>query len=170
VIKKSVLIFLPADDFNDDEYLIVRNELKKNKFDVFIVSDADCLCRGRDGLKVVSDVRLLNVHPVNFAAIILIGGSGIEKYFNNPILCKILRKFNSLNKIIGAVGAANVAASVLFGNAGIIQNITAVNSSNELFNERADYTDNTAIKENENIITAPYAQELITKIILSLNR
>ncbi len=98
--NKSILIFLPKEDFNEIEFLIIRNEIGKFGFRIFIVSDAVNFCIGNSGLKVKNDIQLENVNPKNFSAIILIGGNGIKIYFQNKILTNKLKLFKSQKNIL----------------------------------------------------------------------
>jgi len=116
--KKSILLFLPVRDFNEEEYLTVKNYLQKEGINLFITSATDLFCKGNNQLKVKNDVALYNINENNFAGIILIGGSGMADYFDNKELHKIITRFHSKKKFIAAI----CIAPLLPGRAGLLVN------------------------------------------------
>ncbi len=148
----NLLIFLPARQFNDQEFLTVNHSLKKNHFGVFIASDTAWMCEGINGLKVKPDINILNVHVRNFSGIILIGGSGAREYRNNQQLNRIIKKFKDEEKIVAAI----CSAPVILAQAGILRNISATcfyEDKSELINAGADFKQSPVICR-KNIITA----------------
>lgn len=115
-MRNNILLILADKDFNETEFKIVTDILKKNNFNIFIASDANGLCIGSCGLKVKADVRLYNIRANNFCGIVVIGGAGIRKYWDNKILHKVVLQFNNSKKIIAAI----CSAPVLLGKAGIL--------------------------------------------------
>ncbi len=114
--QRSILLILPADNFNEQEFLTVKNVLVRKKFNIFIASDAHTLCIGSDGLRVRADVNLYNMHVQNFAAVVYIGGEGVRNYWNNLMLQKIASDFNKANKIVAAI----CSAPVILAKAGVL--------------------------------------------------
>jgi protease I len=114
--KRSVLVFLPAQDFNEHEFLIISSHLEKAAYQKFIVSDSSFLCVGSNGLKVKNDVQLCNANQSNFAGFIIVGGSGTRNYWNNSILQNLAKKFTSQNKPVGAI----CCAPIVLAKAGLL--------------------------------------------------
>lgn len=114
--NKSVLVFLPSQDFNEQEYLVTKDELEKEGCKVFIASDSNSLCVGSQGLKVKNDVNLFNVHVGNFGGFIIVGGKGTRNYWNNASLIAIVKKFAQSKKTIGAI----CSAPIILAKAGIL--------------------------------------------------
>lgn len=114
--NKSVLLFLPAQNFNEHEFLIVSNSLYAAGYKTFIVSDSSFLCVGSNGLKVKNDVQLFNAHESNFAGFIIIGGSGTRNYWDNSSLQNIAKKFALNKKPVGAL----CCAPVILAKAGLL--------------------------------------------------
>ena len=95
----------------------------------------------------------------NFAAIILIGGSGSRNYWKNESLHKIVKKFNESNKIVAAI----CSSPVILAKAGILQNKKATCFSEdkmELINAGIDYQDKYVVSD-ENIVTANDARSAL---------
>lgn len=112
--NKSVLVFLPATDFNETEFIAVRDMCKKHELIMSVTSDAVGVCRGKN-LQVKPDVPLYNIHAQNFAVLVLIGGRGVTAYKENKLVQKCIAQFYAAKKIIAAI----CIAPVLFAKAGM---------------------------------------------------
>ncbi len=166
MIKKSILLILPAEDFNEEEFLTVKNLLEKSNYKIFIASDAHTLCTGCSGLKVRADVSFYNMNENNFAGIVFIGGKGVKSYWNNPFLHRIANKFNTSRKMIAAI----CSAPVLLARAGILANYNATRfpeDRKELEREGVEFKDS-AVVVSKNIITAqaPFAASDFTNTLI----
>jgi protease I len=151
-MKKSVLIILPSDNFNDAEYNAIKNALENAGVKIFIGSDADSICKGEKRLRVQPDVKFFNVNPANFDAIVVIGGSGIIDYWKNKQLHGIVRNFSAAGKPTAAI----CAAPVVFSEAGILEGKKGVcypKSKKEFTRKNVEYVDFPVVRDG-NIITA----------------
>lgn len=172
--KKSVLIILPSEKFNEAEYSIVTEALKKTGINYFISSDAADLCSGANGMKVKSDVSLYNINAKNFDGIIFIGGEGAKKNYSNARILNAARTFNENKKIVAAI----CASPVILAKAGILKGIKAVcfpPLKEELESEGAVFVDEPAAV-HKNIITArdpqsayDFAERITGKILEDRN-
>ena len=150
--QNSFLIFLPKKDFNEEEFTSVRKRLLKAGKQVFITSDDQSVCSGFKGMKVKSDTAFYNVNTNNFAAIILIGGSGSKAYWKNESLYKIIKKFFNANKVIAAI----CSSPITLAKAGILQNRIATcypEDKMELINAGIDYQEKNVVVDG-NVVTA----------------
>jgi len=153
LVKNSVLIVLPAENFNQQEFLSVKKSIANAGFNIFIASDAPVLCKGMKGLSVKWDVSFLNMKEPNFAGIVFIGGTGVVNYFKNISLFSIIRKFNNSGKIVAAI----CGAPVILANAGILVNKRVScypDLKNTIIEKNAYYCAGQVVIDN-NIITAP---------------
>ncbi len=150
--QNSVLIFLPKNDFNEDEFTIVQKRISKAGKKVFITSDDHLVCSGSKGMKVKSDTSFYNVNVNNFSSLILIGGSGSRNYWKNESLHKIVKKFFESKKIIAAI----CSSPIILAKAGILQNKKATCFSEdkmELINSGIDYQDRNIVVDG-NVVTS----------------
>lgn len=148
--KNSILIFLPAKDFNETEYLTVKNYFFNKGKKVFITSDDHTFCCGNKGLKVKSDVSFFNINEKNFDGLILIGGSGSGDYKSNPILKKIAINFDESRKTIGAI----CSAPLILASAGLLKQATCFREDrNQLIDSGVEYKDLPVVIDR-NLITA----------------
>lgn len=166
--KKNILLFLAAKDFSDEEYLIVSKAFLRKGFNVFVVSDSNGVCIGSNGLKVKNDVKLFNVHPINFNAFVLIGGNGIKTYWNNPILKEVINKFLKHNIILAAI----CSAPVIFARMGLLNEKKATcyfEDKKELEKSAAVYSDQGVVVSGK-IITGqnPQAADRFAQTVIDL--
>ena len=150
--KNSILIFLPATNFSEEEYQTISRVFEKAGKQVFITSDSNTVCSSDKGLKVKSDTSFYNVNEKNFSAIVLIGGKGSKDYWNNENLHRIVNEFNRSRKIVAAI----CSAPVILSRAGLLTNIPAtcwLEDKNELIKAGISYMDRSVVIE-KNIITA----------------
>lgn len=150
LINNSILLILPAQDFNEQEYLTISNALLKADKKIFIASDSNSLCVGLNGLKVKNDMKFYNIHERNFGGVIFIGGRGIKNYWNDTLLFSIAQKFNKSNKLIGAI----CSAPIILARAKIITERATCypDDKNELEREGIEFK-NEPVVINNNIIT-----------------
>lgn len=121
LIKNSVLIILAAENFNEEEFLIINDSLEKKGIKIFIASDSNNLCTGKHGLKVKNDIKFFNIHERNFAGIIFIGGSGIRNYWDNKKLHQVVKDFFNAKKPVAAI----CSSVVILARAGILSGLSA---------------------------------------------
>lgn len=112
---KSLLMFLSSTGFNETEYIVISNDIKKAGYNLFIVSDTHSLCIGSNGLKIKNDIALLNANHNNFNGLIIIGGNGVKLYWDNQILQRLSYKFYECGKLTSAI----CSAPIIFAKAGI---------------------------------------------------
>ncbi|MHB8929410.1 MAG: DJ-1/PfpI family protein [Melioribacteraceae bacterium] len=151
MIKKSVLLIIPAQNFNEDEYLIITDALERADVKIFIASDSNFLCLGSNGLKVKNDVQLYNIHESNFSGMILIGGSGMRNYWNNKTIQSIAQKFAKSKKPLGAI----CCAPIILAKAGVLTGSATCHPDDRhaLESEGIDYK-NVPVDVQKNIVTA----------------
>jgi len=157
--KNSILIFLPATDFSEEEFLTSKRIFEKAGKQIFITSDTYTVCSGEAGLKVGSEMNLFNINEKNFAAFVLIGGKGSSKYWSDKTLHRILKKFKDAGKIIGAI----CKAPVILAQAGVLDNISATcwkEDKKELIKAGINYQDRSVIAES-NIVTSDSPQSAV---------
>lgn len=166
--KNSILIFLSATNFSEEEYLIVKNLFLKAGKSIFITSDSHSVCSGNNGIKVKSDTDFYNVNYNNFSAVVLIGGKGSEDYWDNEALHKIVRNFQSAGKLVAAI----CSAPIILARAGLLSKIPATCRSedkNELIKLGIEYKDRSIMAENS-VVTAdgPRSAEQFAETVLNM--
>ena len=166
--KNSILIFLAANNFSEEEYQIINRVFLKTGKQVFISSDSNTVCSGERGMKVRPDIDFFNVNENNFSAIVLVGGKGSKDYWNNENLHRIVKDFNSSGKIVSAI----CSAPIILARAGLLSKIPATcwdEDKNELIKLGIKYQDRHIVIEKD-IITAdgPHSAEQFAESVLNM--
>jgi len=166
--KNSILIFLSASSFSEEEYLIIKKVFIQAGKRIFITSDSHSVCRGDNGLKVKADTDFYNVNDKNFSAVVLIGGKGSKDYWDNETLHKIARNFQRAGKIVAAI----CSAPIILARAGLLSKIPATcwyEDKNELINLGIEYKDRSIVAENA-VVTAdgPRSAEQFAETVLNM--
>jgi protease I len=166
--KNSILIFLPAKNFSEEEYQVINRVFVKAGKQVFISSDSNTICSGDKDLKVKADTNIYNVNVNNFSAFVLIGGKGSKDYWDNENLHRIVKDFKSSGKIVSAI----CSAPVILARAGLLSNFPATcwsEDKNELIKSGIQYQDRSVVVE-KNVITAngPRSAEQFAESVLNM--
>jgi len=168
ITQNSILIFLSASNFSEEEYLIIKKVLLKAGKRIFITSDSYTICTGDNGLKVKADTDFYNVNDKNFSAVVLIGGKGSKDIWDNEQLHNIVKNFKRAGKIVAAI----CSAPIILAKAGLLTNIPATcwpEDKNELVKLGINYHDRSVLSE-KGIITSdgPRSAEQFAETILNL--
>jgi putative intracellular protease/amidase len=120
MFRKSILLILPQNDFNEKEFLAVKEKTKLANLNLFISSSKKEVCTGEKKLKIFPDVDLYNIRPSNFSALVLIGGKGSYELAEIDEILKIVKSFYDQKKLIAAI----CGAPYILAKAGILANKT----------------------------------------------
>jgi len=166
--KNSILIFLAANNFSEEEYLIVKQVFLKANKKIFITSDFNSVCSGDNGMKVKADTEFLNINEMNFTAVVLIGGKGSKDYWDNETLWRIVKNFNASGKVVAAI----CSAPIILARAGLLSKIPATcwsEDKNELIKLGINYNDRSVIAE-KGVITSdgPRSAEQFAETVLNM--
>lgn len=166
--ERSVVFFIPEKNFHDLEFTIPKSILEKNGIKVFIASENKNLATGQFDLRIKPDTYLFNLHPENFKAIVLIGGTGSKQYWKNEQLIRIIKSFANKGRILAAIcSAVGILASAEFLKG---KKVTCFQDDIEFIKSTGAIVTNNAVEISDNIITAsgPDAAELFGKTLSEL--
>ncbi len=163
--ERSVVFFIPEKNFHDLEFTITKSILEKKGIKVFIASENKNLATGQFGLRIKPDTYLFNLHPENFKAIVLIGGSGSKQYWKNDLLIRVIKNFYSKGRILSAICSAVgiLASSELLKG----KKVTCFANDIEFIKSTGANVTNNLVEIDDKIITAsgPEAAELFGKTL-----
>lgn len=114
---KKILMVIAPKNFRDEELFHTKDELEKAGYGITIASTTTDVAVGMLGGRVRPDKMLNEVNAADYDAVIFVGGSGSQVYFNDPQAHRIARDATSRNKLIGAIC---IAPSIL-ANAGVLK-------------------------------------------------
>jgi protease I len=150
--SKKVLMIVAPTNFRDEELLRPKEILEKAKANVTIASKGVKTARGMLGSSVSVDLDLAQVDVKDYDAIVFVGGTGAEIYFNDSKALKIAKEAYDQGKIVAGIC---IAPSIL-ANAGILEGKRATAFPSEASNLEANgaiYTGE-AVSIDGRIITA----------------
>jgi len=157
--EKNVLFIIPPKDFREEEFFTPKAMLENAGMTVKVASSTGGECYGTDGKIAIADSNFSEVNTVDFDAAVLIGGAGVEAFFTDDDLYKLIGEFSSDAKIIGAI----CWAPVILANAGLLNGKKATvweGAKNDIISKGAIYTGELATVDGK-IVTAngPQASE-----------
>jgi len=113
------LLVVAQENFRDEEYSVPKGVLEKAGVAVITASPEGGTAKGMLGAKVRVDLRLEEVNPSDYDAVVVVGGAGSPKYlWGNGELNRILKSASGSGKVVAAIclsGAALAKAGVLKG-------------------------------------------------------
>ncbi|MEM5773282.1 MAG: DJ-1/PfpI family protein [Candidatus Aenigmatarchaeota archaeon] len=162
---KKVLMIVAPNNFRDEELLRPKEILEKTGAEIKIASKGVAVAKGMLGSSVSVDLDLSEVEVKSYDAIIFVGGTGAQVYFDDTTALKIAREAYEQGKVVGAIC---IAPSIL-ANAGILENKKATAWPSEAGNLKAkgaSYTGELVTVDGK-IITAkgPEAASQFGKVI-----
>jgi protease I len=167
--SKKILMVIASNDFRDEEFSVPFAALKKEGFDIVVASSKLGPAKGMLGMSVDTDILLSSAKHSDYDAVVFVGGSGAQVFWDDVIAHDLARSMNKENKIVAAI----CIAPVILANAGILEGKKATvwkSESNTLESKGVKYTGK-PVEVDANIITADgpssaqdFAQAIINKL------
>ena len=153
--SKKVVFIIPHDGFENHELF--------DTLDVLSVAGVQVIMAGSE-LGPIKDTRnigqievtmhITDINAEGYDGLIFIGGAGVNRYAENPVVLDLVRRAAEQEKVIAAIGTAPAIlaeAGVLAGRRATVR----ISKRNKLKKAGAEYT-GTYVERDENIITARY--------------
>lgn len=115
-MKKAVLI-IPANDFRDEELFDTKAVLEQAGIEVRVASTTPDEINGMLGGTAVPDMLVSDIQLNDIDALVFIGGSGAEQYWDDPLAHKLAQQAVSQNKVLAAI----CIAPVVLARAGVLK-------------------------------------------------
>ncbi len=164
-MQNKALFVLPFKIFRDEEYADPKAVFEKSGYTVITASSELGMAEGKMGMRTKVDITIDQVKVEEYAAVLFIGGSGSEEYFDNPLAHQIARDTLQQKKILGAI----CAAPEILCNAGVLKDKKATMFADTgcMAKAGATYTGR-GVEIDGNIITAsgPKTAKLWAEIII----
>lgn len=113
---KRILMVIAPKQFRDEELFVPREYFLVRGAEVTVASSATGEIRGMLGRTFSPDAKLADVLAADFDAVIFVGGSGAEVYFNDPVAHKLAVDAEADGKVLGAI----CIAPAILANAGVL--------------------------------------------------
>lgn len=118
---KRVVFIIAHSNFRDEELFETKKVIDENGGIATIASTDLTPARGMFGALAKPELTLDKVTVDNYDALIFVGGSGSEIYFNNPRAHLIAREASEKNKVLAAI----CIAPCILANAGVVSGKSA---------------------------------------------
>ncbi|MFH1774816.1 MAG: DJ-1/PfpI family protein [Methanobacteriota archaeon] len=148
----KVLMIIASQRFRDEELLKPKKVLEEQGVEVTIASSSLETATGMLGAKVKPDILLRDARVEDYDAVIFVGGTGAQEYWNDSLAHSIARKAAESKKLLGAI----CIAPVTLANAGLLAGRKATVWSSEvgkIKSKGANYT-GAGVEIDGKIITA----------------
>lgn len=143
---KPVLMIIAPVNFRDEELFDTREEIEKAGLTTVIASAHKGECQGAGGKTAIAEISLEEVNPVDYEAVVFVGGFGTQVYFKNQTVLEIAKSFAKEGKLTSAI----CIAPVILGKAGLLANKKATVYETEAETLQAlgaDYTGSSVTKD-----------------------
>ncbi len=106
-----------ADGFEDIEAFTVIDILRRAKVDVTTVGLISNVVESAHKIRIFTDMKLSDVKPDAYGALILPGGPGYKNLMNSSAIMQLVKDFDAKEKYIAAI----CAAPLVLAKAGILE-------------------------------------------------
>ena len=134
----TILMVVAHENFRDEEYFEPRKIFDEAGAEVVVASSALKAARGMLGGEVTPDKLVTDIEISDYDAIVFVGGSGAQEYFENETVLEIAREAGEQRKVLGAI----CIAPVILANAGLLEGMRATvwsSMSDRLEKKGAEY-------------------------------
>lgn len=114
---RKILFILPPFDFCDEEYQKPKNLFDEWGARIVVASSSLATAKGTGGALAKPQITINDAAARDFQALLLVGGSGSQKFWRDQAVHDLTRRANRLEKIVSASGYA----VMVLANAGLLQ-------------------------------------------------
>ncbi len=149
---KRVVMIIAPENFRDEELLQPKRILTERGAEVKVACVSLGTAKGMLGAEVKPDMLISEVKPEDWDAIILVGGTGASRYWEDSSIHSMLNEAVKQNKIVGAI----CIAPVTLANAGILsgKKATVYQSEIQKLKDKGAECTGKDVEKDGNIITA----------------
>lgn len=115
--KGQVLMVIAPRDFRDEEYARPREILESAGYAVTVASRSRETARGMLGMRVQPDLLLSGARAADYDAVVFVGGSGAQTYWDDPEAHRLAREAAEGGKVVAAI----CIAPVILARAGVLE-------------------------------------------------
>ncbi|PIS04597.1 MAG: DJ-1 family protein [Candidatus Buchananbacteria bacterium CG10_big_fil_rev_8_21_14_0_10_42_9] len=152
-MAKAVFI-VSSQDFRDEELFKPKSILERGKIKVDVATPDGKEAHGKKGAKIFANLKIIDIDPEKYDAIIFVGGGGAGDFFHDEQVWKLSREFDAQHKIIGAI----CITPTILANAGILlgRKVTGhISQTERLVCRGAEYS-GMPVQIDGNLVTAKF--------------
>jgi len=115
--KGRVLMVIAPENFRDEEYARPRGALESAGYAVTVASRSRETARGMLGMTVRPDLLLSEARAADYDAVVFVGGSGAQTYWDDPEAHRLAQEAAAGGKVVAAI----CIAPVILARAGVLE-------------------------------------------------
>jgi protease I len=115
--KGRVLMVIAPENFRDEEYARPREILESAGYAVVVASRSRETARGMLGMRVQPDLLLSEARAADYDAVVFVGGSGAQTYWDDPEAHRLAQEAADGGKVVAAI----CIAPVILARAGVLE-------------------------------------------------
>lgn len=171
--QPKIAMLIASQDFRDEEYFVPKEVFEKAGAVVTTVSSRTGQIMGYLGGETEATLKVSELKPEDFDAVVLVGGAGAKEYFNDAKVHRLLQNFVSTQKVTAAICIAPVTlaqAGILRGKRATVWSESLNHFGPQTLKENgAEYT-GAAVEVDGRLITAngPDAAQAFAEKILQV--
>lgn len=155
-MAKKIALVIAHEGFQPVEYSVPKEMLEDAGYHVVTVSNKSGNAHAEDGSFAKVDVVLDRLDPLNYDAIVFIGGPGALEYLDNDLSYSVIQKAVMAEKLVGAI----CSATRILAKAGALSAKTATGWDGDkklkkIFDDHAViYDDEAGVVTDGRVVTA----------------
>jgi len=167
----KIVMIIASLNFRDEELSVPKSIFEGAGATVHVASTSLEQAKGKLGMKIKPDMLVKDIKTENYDAVVFVGGTGAECYFDSRIAHDIAKDAYMKDKVLCAI----CAGPLILANAGVLEGKKATVFSSferELEQKGAIYTGE-PVQADGNIVTADgprNAEKFAREIIKLLNK
>ncbi len=148
----DILMVIAPENFRDEEYFHVREELENAGHTITVASTQDVAVSSVDRKEVVVDVLINEADVADYDALVFSGGQGASVYFEHEKILEMCYQIVEQGKLLAAI----CMAPGILARAGVLsgKNATAFESEKPSLDEAGALTSDSHVVVDGQIITA----------------
>lgn len=170
--ENQVIIFVANNDFQDEEFNAVKEELESSDITVKIVAPEMDECHGVNGTICEPQMTSDEVNVDDFAGVVFIGGPGTDQLLEHTGANILAKTFNASKKLVAAI----CWAPAILAHAGVLngKKATAWSGAKDDLTKRGAVYTGEHVTVDGNIVTAdgpdsaPAFGQAIVKFIMGM--
>ena len=164
---KKLLIVISHDNFDDEEYFIVKESCVKANISVETASTHMSEAKGRSGATVIPDTEIKYVEAGDYDGFVFIGEESASEYYSNPDVLRIVSNAHVTGKLIAAIGKAVPILTYTGKLTNLL--VTGDITDKSILEELGAYFSGHDVETSQNFITAagPQAKKEFAEAIVS---
>ena len=102
-LHKRVLMIIAHDNFRDEELFVTKRVLESRGVRVIVTSTQTGMAKGMLGGSYRVKLPLSSLNPQRFNAVLLVGGSGAQVFWNDSQVHRFLKEAYRRGAVVGAI-------------------------------------------------------------------